>query len=89
MHPGLYVLCAAIVFFFVAILVQGFKEPKLGIHASVHSAESAEKVERHFNRVRNFQRFCFWGGIAMLMVAAAMFIVPEWDNILRNISKDK
>lgn len=89
MNPGLYVLCAAGFFFFAAIIVQGFKEPKIGLHASVHNAESPEKVERQFNRVRNLQRFYLWTGVALLVAAAATFIVPEWDNILRNISKDK
>ena len=85
MDPGFYLLIAAVVMFLCAIFTQGFKEPKTGLHEFAHNPESTDIVEHRYNRIRNFQRSCMWAGIALVGAAIAVFIIPHWDDILRNL----
>ncbi|MFZ6036077.1 MAG: hypothetical protein ACOYUK_02950 [Patescibacteria group bacterium] len=89
MDFAVYVLGASVFCFFLAILAQGFKEPKTRMHALASNSELPEIAERHYNRVRNFQRFCMWAGVVLIVAAAATFIIPRWDNLQRNLNKGK
>ncbi|MBI5038018.1 MAG: hypothetical protein HZC01_04950 [Candidatus Kerfeldbacteria bacterium] len=56
------------------------------MHRFAYSKETPEMAEHKYNRVRNFQQICMWAGLALILAAAATFIIPRWDNIQRNLN---